>query len=522
MRRTATTVGTAALLIGATALQMCNGLAITSSSRVTPTIVSAAAESAAAGGSEEAAGTYQTLPRKLMYESMKARYAESREGLNKYSHHDDADSVDDEDDDPNFFAFEVNSFQELQRSTGPDILDDKLQLQIDEATDHPDRFLDAHVDDATLMEKVAMSSVPEQLPKPAVNALSQRSNTNNASTLKDDAVDGTKSSKTKKSQRVTPAEEIELAKMIQSGVKLFSLKSDYEEANGRKLDRQEWAELAGLDSAKKLRRAVADYRKAKQLLVSANMGLVHAVVKGLYYNSGANRNNRRYNGVPFDELVQEGSLGLIRAAELFDPSRGLRFSTYATIWIKGALSNSHIAETVTLPQREKAKWNKIASARQALEQADGDGNQPTTERLAKHLGMDVSDVAATTKKMNQVRKVLSLDYEYAVQTRSGVQSGTLNKIENDKAFRADADLAEHAQFRADIVATLARNLDAREARLMRLRYGLVDGHTRTIRECAEAMGLSQGRTNVIAKNCLKKLREAADAESLQEYLLTIA
>ena len=75
---------------------------------------------------------------------------------------------------------------------------------------------------------------------------------------------------------------------------------------------------------------------------------------------------------------------------------------------------------------------------------------------------------------------------------------------------------------ADVVAAMARNLDAREARLMRLRYGLSDGRTRTIRECADAMGLSQTRVQNIAQNCLKKLRKAAEAESLEEYLLTIA
>jgi len=82
------------------------------------------------------------------------------------------------------------------------------------------------------------------------------------------------------------------------------------------------------------------------------MGLVHAVV----------RQQRIMGDVTYAELVQEGSLGLLRAAELFDPSRGIRFSTYATIWIKGTLSNSHLKETIKLPRREKSKWNRIRQA----------------------------------------------------------------------------------------------------------------------------------------------------------------
>lgn len=95
-------------------------------------------------------------------------------------------------------------------------------------------------------------------------------------------------------------------------------------------------------------------------------------------------------------------------------------------------------------------------------------------------------------------------------------------MENDINFRADADLAERTQMHADVVAAMARNLDAREGRLMRLQYGLADGRQRSLAECADAMGISQTYAQNIASRCLKKLREASEAESLEEYLLTIA
>ena len=423
------------------------------------------------------------------------------------------DLVDDDDELLGFF--EVGSFQELQQQIGTEILDDQLQQQIDFSETNPNLFLDAHVSDASYLEKVAMSSIPEQLPQPAVNALRQQK--------KNKKVGVSPTSERKfglrfaKVQKLSSEEEIELAKMIQRGAKLHNIKSDYEAKHSQKLNKNEWSKLAKLDSTSQLRKEVATYRRAKQLLVSANIGLVHAVVKKQY-------KSLKHIEATYDELVQEGTLGLLRAAELFDPSRGLRFSTYATIWIKGALNNTHMSETIKLPARDRTKWNKIVNAHNDLVKEKGlVDQQPTPEEVAARVGMDVEEVVVFQRKMKQAKKVLSLDYEYQSQSRSGVDEANGGySLENDKNFQSDADLAERTQLQADVIAAMARNLDAREARLMRLRYGLTDGRARSLRECAEAMGLSETRVNQLAKGCLKKLREAAEAESLEEYLLTIA
>jgi RNA polymerase sigma factor (sigma-70 family) len=124
--------------------------------------------------------------------------------------------------------------------------------------------------------------------------------------------------------------------------------------------------------------------------------------------------------------------------------------------------------------------------------------------------------------MPRIKAVLSLDYEQKTQSRSGAQGGSLNVLQNDKSMREDETLMERTQLQADVIAAMTRNLDAREARLMRLRYGLSDGVTRSLAECADAMGLSRTRVQQISQRCLQKLRQAAEAESLQEYLLTIA
>ena len=329
---------------------------------------------------------------------------------------------------------------------------------------------------------------------------------------------------TSQTERVSHNEEIELARIIQRGVELHNIKKDFEEQNQRDITRQEWTSIAKLDSPKQLRRLVSDYRQAKSKLVMANMGLVHAVVRSRLSSSETTK-----GGISYEELIQEGSLGLLRAAELFDPNRGLRFSTYATIWIKGVLGNSNVSETITLPLREKNKMNKINKAVEELSlEQNGSGYEssqsykPSDDEIAKKSGLKEKDVKLVMSKMNRAKNVLSLDYQYDTRNRSGTDSSQFAGLSHDKNLMDDVDFVERLQLRADIVAALAKNLDPREARLMRLRYGLKDGKTRSIRECAEAMGISRPRAQQLAMGCLKKLREADDAMSLQEYLLSIA
>jgi len=123
--------------------------------------------------------------------------------------------------------------------------------------------------------------------------------------------------------------------------------------------------------------------------------------------------------------------------------------------------------------------------------------------------------------MPATSNLLSLDFQYKGTSRSGTQEDSSSALYGNRALE-ESDLVETLQMRADVIAALARNLDPREARLMRLRYGLHDGKTRTIVECAECMGLSRQRVQQLAVKCLEKLREANDCKSLQEYLLTVA
>ena len=335
---------------------------------------------------------------------------------------------------------------------------------------------------------------------------------------------------------LTREQEYALANTIQSGTHVHKLKAEYESKHSQPLSKKEWAALVDM-SPNELRKLISDYRSAKQELVSSNMGLVHAVVNNVY------KRKANLKGVQLDELIQEGSLGLIRAAELFDPAKGLRFSTYATIWIKGVLSNSNsLDEVITLPNREKALGNKIRAAweEMSLEGGGGDnakkngvdGGTSSSSRpsvsnakeLAKRLNMKESLVRAHLRRMACVSNVLSLDYQYTASTRSGYStSNKQESLHNSIEMGTDADLAEQLQFKADVVSEMVRNLSEREVTLMRLRYGLnEDGVEHTVRECADIMGINRETARLLQHKCLKKLREASSMESLQEYLLTVA
>mmetsp|Transcript_12352 Transcript_12352/g.26194 ORF Transcript_12352/g.26194 Transcript_12352/m.26194 type:complete len:623 (+) Transcript_12352:111-1979(+) len=330
--------------------------------------------------------------------------------------------------------------------------------------------------------------------------------------------------------------EYRLAHAIQLGTRIHNLKSTHESTTGRSLTKKQWAHLADLSSPNELRRIISSYRSAKQELVSSNMGLVHAVVKTY-------RRKAQAKGISLEELVQEGSLGLIRAAELFDPAKGLRFSTYATIWIKGVLSNYSFDEMIALPSREKTKWNKIQKAIQDLEalgtSSSSEDDSSATKKaaspseLAEYLGMKTDEVETTIRRMSRARNVLSLDYQYTTSSRSGYAEGNNNldllntyrgtsSSSSSNSADSDADLAERAHLQTDVLSTLLSHLTSREVQLLRLRYGLEDGQERTIKECAEIMGMNRETARKLQHACLEKLRDARDVGSLQEYLLTVA
>ena len=313
---------------------------------------------------------------------------------------------------------------------------------------------------------------------------------------------------------LTKEYEYTLAHAIQAGVQVHEIKSEYESIHRRTLSKKEWAALAGMDTAG-LRRTIAQYRSAKSELVQSNLGLVHAVARQFH-------NRPSHKDVTLDELIQEGSLGLIRAAELFDPTKNLRFSTYATIWIKGFLQNQRLGQFVVLPNAEKKMWGQIRATVRDLEKEEGGGGENkmeiTSQIIADKLGLKKEKVEGNIRRMTSVANVLSLDYQYDSLSRSGLE----DQSRSNEAFLKDADIAEATALKADVLSALVSNLTPRERKLIRLLYGLHDGKEYTVKDSAEILGMNKETCRLLHKSCLKKLREAKGAEALQEYLLTVA
>lgn len=503
-------------------------------------------------------------PHSFTYDSLHSS-SKTRNIVRVNEEFDDEDDEDDEDYD-DLIQDGLNNYHTLLHTTGSEIVQgDLLQHQIRSSkhTKSPEaRFIQQYDTSANEMEVLAMNTITEQLPYPVMRTLEHRRRL--AATKSSDTK--TRTSKNMKSDgtpryiynenlnfevngRVSVEEEIHLAQMIQMGVKLQQVKEQLQEQAGDvEISRTEWAKAVQM-TPKQLRQALLAIRKAKHQLVTANIGLVHTVVKQQFGT------NAKAVGISMEELVQEGSIGLLRAAELFNPERGVRFSTYAVTWIKGVLLNSHVTELVRVPSREKTKYNKIKKAQSDLTKSSfGDTNTLTTEKKTKNVhrttnanleelalmtGLTVKDVIETQRRMDHISNIYSLDYEQKMHSRSGSDTSTMESTLTKQTSNMydDDNLMEQMQLQTDVIAAMARNLDAREARLMRLRYGLSsysdDGDTdddasstlmggRTLQECADAMGLSYSRVHQLNERCLKKLREAAEAQSLEEYLLTIA
>lgn len=409
---------------------------------------------------------------------------------------------------------------DVKQNKGADMLDMETLMQREAANRRKNRQAkNSAIVDSDARHALASITAPT---KSAVKVT--RRKTKSSSKASDASI--IKSSSLSREYKVllTRDQEYALARTIQAGARVHKLKVEYESSNSEPLSKRQWAELAGMPS-NELRKLISDYRTAKQELVSSNMGLVHAVVRSYTHKA-------QYRGVAMEELIQEGSLGLIRAAELFDPEKGLRFSTYATIWVKGVLSNSNsMDDVVSLPNREKVLWNKVRKAWEDMATEDGGHaavgkfgkpSMSSAKEIAARLNMKQSLVEQHLRRMACVSNVLSLDYQYTSTTRSGTVNNKQEALMSCSQFSTDADLAEQAQFKADVVAGLVRNLTERELTLMRLRYGLEDGTEHTIKACAETMGISRETARLLQHACLKKLREASNMESLQEYLLTVA
>ncbi|WP_435280483.1 RNA polymerase sigma factor [Streptomyces koelreuteriae] len=283
---------------------------------------------------------------------------------------------------------------------------------------------------------------------------------------------------------LTAAEEVELARRVEAG--LFA-----EEKLGNTPD---------LDSqlALDLDRLVVMGRVAKRRLIEANLRLVVSVAK-------------RYvgRGLTMLDLVQEGNLGLIRAVEKFDYARGYKFSTYATWWIRQAMSRALAdqARTIRVPVHVVELINRVVRVQRRMLQERG--YEPTPEEVAAHL-----DLAP-----ERVSEVLRLAQEpVSLHAPVGEEDDVaLGDLIEDGDATSPVESAAFLLLREHLEAVLS-TLGERERKVVQLRYGLADGRPRTLEEIGRIFGVTRERIRQIESKTLNKLRDHAFADQLRGYL----
>ena len=288
-----------------------------------------------------------------------------------------------------------------------------------------------------------------------------------------------------KTALLSAEDEVELAQAIEIG-----LYAEYKLNTAEKLTRAEKRDMKIL---------VKEGKKARSHLLEANLRLVVSLAK-------------RYTGrgMPLLDLIQEGNLGLIRAMEKFDYAKGFKFSTYATWWIRQAITRGMAdqSRTIRLPVHLVEQVNKLSRIKREMYQSLG--REATNEELAEESGIEENKIEML---LRQSRDPVSLDMPVGADEEAPLG----DFIEDAEA--TDAETAVVASMRHSDIRDVIETLEQREQDVIRLRYGLDDGVPRTLDQIGRKFGLSRERVRQIEREVMAKLRDGNRANRLREYAL---
>ena len=287
---------------------------------------------------------------------------------------------------------------------------------------------------------------------------------------------------------LTPEREVELAQAMGAGAAAKEQLAELEKSGGEIPE----------ETLKELKKAIKGGERAKQQLAEANLRLVVSIAK-------------RYvgRGMLFLDLIQEGNLGLIKAVEKFDYVKGFKFSTYATWWIRQAITRAIAdqARTIRIPVHMVETINKVIRVnRQLLQEL---GHDPTPEETAEEMGMPVE----------KVREILKIAQEpVSLETPIGEEEDShLGDFIPDEDASEPSEAASFTLLKEQLVDVLS-TLTPREEKVLRLRFGIEDGRTRTLEEVGKEFNVTRERIRQIEAKALRKLRHPSRSKKLKDFL----
>nr|VDD15236.1 unnamed protein product [Brassica oleracea] len=297
-------------------------------------------------------------------------------------------------------------------------------------------------------------------------------------------------------QLLTAKEEAELITHIQNLIKLEKVKTKLESQNGCEPTIAEWAEALGI-SRPVLKSEIHRGRSSREKLITANLRLVVHIAKQ-YQNRGLN----------FQDLLQEGSMGLMKSVEKFKPQSGCRFATYAYWWIRQSIRKSIFqnSRTIRLPENVYMLLGKVSEARKTCVQ---EGNYlPSKEELAGHVGVSTEKL---DKLLYNTRTPLSMQ-----QPIWSDQDITFQEVTPDSGIETP-DMSVGKQMMRNHVRNLLNVLSPKERKIIKLRFGIDGGKQRSLSEIGEIYGLSKERVRQLESRALYRLKQNMNSHGLNAY-----